>query len=191
MVLIFKNFLSTDECNQLNDWADLGVKNKWLDSGCDVNSMWDYKNRVTSRAYADRFEYSPEIYKVQTKITNFLQLEDLEKSVAGQGKDGIVVNCIFDGGNLFAHKDHREGKDKELEVLRCNVMTRKPEFGGHLYVDDKKIDLDAGDLHCYLPSMLSHYATEVKGQISRVLWMFGYQCSIERFNKICLNQKQT
>jgi hypothetical protein len=32
MVLIFKNFLSNDECNQLNDWADLGVKNKWLDS---------------------------------------------------------------------------------------------------------------------------------------------------------------
>lgn len=191
MVLIFKDFLSNNECNKLNKWVDLGVQNKWLDSGSNLNSSWEYKNRFTSRPYSDRFEYSSDVYDVQNKISKFLGIVDLPKSVAGGGKNGIVVSCTFDGGDCFAHKDHKEGKYRELEVLRCNIMTRSAESGGQLYVGGNKINLNAGDLHFYLASTIEHSVTEVKGKTSRVLWMFGYQCSVKRFNELCLIHKQT
>jgi len=185
-MLIINNFLSIDECNQLNDWVDLGVKNKWLDSGISRGSGWQYKDRVTTRNYGDRFDYPGVVYGVFEKITERLQLKDLAKSVKGGGKNGIVVSCTFPGGDVYPHADPREGN---LEVLRCNIMTRSAEEGGELHVGGNKIDINVGDLHCYLPSTIEHYVTEVKGQTSRVLWMFGYQCSIERFNELCQAQK--
>lgn len=180
-VLVFPNFLTQVECNQLNDWVDLGVKNKWLDVGMSRGSGWQYKDRVTTRNYGNRFNYPDIVYDVFNKITKKLKLEHLHKSVAGAGKDGIVVSCTFNGGDVYPHKDPKEGN---LEVLRCNVMTRAPNTGGELFVGSKKIEIQVGDLHCYLPSIVEHYVTEVKGETSRVLWMFGYQCSIEQFNQI-------
>jgi hypothetical protein len=173
-VLIFKNFLDVSSCNQLNDWVDLGVENKWLSFG---NS----EGRVTTRNYGEKFEYPNIAYEVFDKITNKLSLQDLSKSVIGKGKNGIVASCTFPKGNLYVHTDPKEG---ELEVLRCNIMTRSAESGGELYVGGNKIDINVGDLHCYLASTVEHYITEVKGKTSRVMWMFGYQCSQERFNKL-------
>jgi hypothetical protein len=180
-VLVFKNFLDADTCNQLNEWVDLGVEKKWLDKGLNRGTGWQYSNRLTTRNYADRFEYPTIVYDVFNKITTELNVKDLHKSVSGGGKDGIVVSCIFNDGDTYAHIDPKEG---ELEVLRCNVMTRSAEEGGELFVGGNKIDINVGDLHCYLPSTIEHYVTKVKGQTPRVLWMFGYQCSQERFDRI-------
>ena len=188
MVLIFKNFLSNDECIKLNKWVDLGIKNKWLDKGINRGSDWVYENRLTTRSYAKKFDYSDEVYEVQNKIDKFLGITDVPKSVIGGGKNGIVVSCTYAGGDVYEHIDPKEDS---LEVLRCNIMTRGAENGGELYVGGIKIDINVGDLHCYLPSTVKHYVTEVKGQTSRVLWMFGYQCSTKKFNELCLTHKQT
>jgi hypothetical protein len=187
MVIVFKNFIDQSTCEQMNEWVDLGVKNKWLDCGISRGSGWRYSERVTTRNYEDRFEYPAIIYDVFDRITKKLNVADLSKSVVGAGKNGVVVSCTFTGGDVYPHKDPKEG---ELEVLRCNIMTRNSEAGGELYIGGKKVDIGVGDLHCYLPSVVEHYVTEVKGQISRIMWMFGYQCSTERFEQICKNQKQ-
>ena len=179
-VLVFKNFLSVSECSQLNDWVNLGVQNKWLDEGLS-RGKWGYKERLTTRAYGDRFDYSPEVYAVQDKITKFLKLKDLATSVAGGGKNGIVVSYTLNGGDTYEHIDPKEDS---LEVLRCNVLTNKPAEGGELFVDGEKIDQAAGDLHCYLSSTVRHYVTETKGNVPRILWMFGYQCAVDRFDNI-------
>jgi hypothetical protein len=183
-VLIFKNFLDIDTCNQLNEWVDAGVEKKWLDKGISRDSGWGYEGRFTTRNYGNRFEYADIVYETQKKIDEFLDIADLTKSVMGGGKNGIVVSCTFNGGDVYKHIDPKEG---ELEVLRCNVITRSAEDGGELYVGGNKIDINVGDLHCYLPSTVEHYVTEIKGQTSRVLWMFGYQCSLERFEKLWLS----
>lgn len=180
-VLVFPNFLTQDECAQLNTWSDLGIKNKWLDVGLNRTNGWSYKNRLTSRRYGDRFDYPKVAHDIFDKITNKLNLLDLEKSIVGGGKDGIVVSCTFDGGDVYPHTDPKEGN---LEVLRCNILTQSAEDGGELFVGGKKIDIKVGDLHCYLPSTIEHYVTEVKGQTPRILWMFGYQCPAERFAQI-------
>lgn len=181
LVLIFKKFLDIDTCNQLNEWVDAGVEKKWLDKGLNKGENWGYDFRSTTRNYGNRFEYASVVYEVEKRINTFLDIADLPKSIIGGGKDGIVVSCTFNGGDVYKHIDPKEG---ELEVLRCNVMTRSAEEGGELYIGGNKIDINVGDLHCYLPSTIEHYVTEVKGETSRVLWMFGYQCSQERFNRI-------
>jgi hypothetical protein len=176
-VIVFKNFLDKDVCQELNDWVELGVKNKWLDLSV---SDWISEKRKTTRMYSDRFEYPKVAYDVFEKITNKLSLTDLAKSVAGGGKDGMVVSYTTDGGSTYEHLDRKEGS---LEVLRCNILTSKPTGGGELFVDNKKVELNQGDLHCYLPSVVKHYATETKGDVSRILWMFGYQISEEQWQK--------
>lgn len=177
-VLIFKNFINEEICNELNNWVLLGVKNKWLDVG---QTCWKSEKRKTTRMYGDRFNYPNIAYTVFENITKKLELHDLKKSVAGGGKDGIVVNYTPNGGDTFEHLDRKEG---EFEVLRCNILTSKPTNGGELFVDGKEIKINVGDLHCYLPSVVRHNVLETKGNIPRIMWMFGYQCSVERFEKL-------
>lgn len=181
-ILIIKNFLSEKECTALNTWVDLGVQNSWLDKGlCMPAGTWTETKRLTSRPYGKRFDYSSEVYAVQDKITKTLKIEDLQKSAVGGGKNGIVVSYTLNGGDVYKHIDPKEG---DLEVLRCNILSKAAESGGELYIGGDKIDIGVGDLHCYLPSTVEHYVTEVKGQTPRTLWMFGYQCSVDRFNKL-------
>jgi hypothetical protein len=180
-ILVRKNFLSTQECAQLNTWVEKGVEKKWLDAGISRNSEWNYQDRVTTRNYGDRFEYPPIAYQISKRITDFLGLHDLPKSIVGGGKDGIVVSCTFPNGDVYPHQDPMED---QFHVLRCNVMTQAADDGAQLFIGGKKIDIDIGDLHCYLPSNIKHYVTTVKGKTPRIMWMFGYQISIEKFNTL-------
>lgn len=180
-LLIKHKFLDQSNCLLMNQWVEEGVKNKWLDAGLIPGQGWIAEKRKTTRFYGDRFDYPEIVYKVFNQITDFLGVHDLEKSVFGGGKNGVVVSCIYPGGDVHLHTDPLEnGK----EVLRCNVMTQAPDDGGELFINDEKINIGVGDLHCYLPSCNPHYVTEVKGNTPRILWMFGYQCSLEEFEKL-------
>ena len=180
-VFFHRNFLSSQECNALNDWVSLGVENKWLDAGISRGSDWQYKSRLTTRNYGDRFEYPPLVHQVSNKISNLLGLQDAPKSVVGGGKDGVVVSYTLPTGDVYAHTDPMEDN---LHVLRCNVMTQAADAGAELFIGGKKIDIGVGDLHCYLPSDVEHYVTTAKGNTPRIMWMFGYQISKEKFLKI-------
>ena len=175
MVLIIKSFLSDSETEDLNRWVDEGVHVGHLGPGLSRGSF-GYDLRYTSRFYRDNFEaYDITAYAVRKRITDVLSLHGLRESVAGGGRDGIVVSCTKHGGDVYPHRDPKEGNG--VDVLRCNIMTRKPESGGLLYVGGSHIDINAGDLHCYLASDVPHHVSTVSGPISRVLWMFGYQIS--------------
>jgi hypothetical protein len=173
----------------MNNWVDEGVKKKWLDNGISRGSDWEYQKRVTTRNYADRFEYSPVVYQVFNQISEHLGLQDIPKSTTGAGKNGVVVSCTFPGGDVYPHRDPMEGPD--LHVLRCNIMTRDSDSGGQLFIGGDKIDIGVGDLHCYLPSAVEHYVTPVEGNTSRIMWMFGYKMSIIDFLKLKRQHYQT
>lgn len=184
-VFVIPRFISNETCSALNNWVDQGVKEKWLDSGMSRGSGWEYQKRVTTRNYADRFEYSPVVFQVFDKITDHLGLKDVPKSTIGAGKDGVVVSCTFPGGDVYSHKDPMEGYN--LHVLRCNIMSRDSDAGGQLFIGGKYIDIGVGDLHCYLPSAIEHYVTPVEGNTSRIMWMFGYKMSIIDFLELKKN----
>jgi len=180
-VLLKKNFLSLQECAQLNSWVEEGVDKKWLDTAFDRPTGFGYTKRLTTRAYGPRFEYPEVVYQISNMITDFLDLHSTPKSLAGGGKNGIIVSCTFPGGDLFSHTD---GMDDGLHVLRCNVMTQAADDGAELFIGGNKIDIEVGDLHCYLASAVEHGVTEVKGTTPRIMWMFGYQITPKRFAQI-------
>ena len=60
-------------------------------------------------------------------------------------------------------------------------MSQKTEDGAKLYIDGKHIDIEVGELHCYLPSDVKHYVTTAEGDTPRIMWMFGYQVSKKEF----------
>ena len=164
-----QNFLSQEDCNILNDWVDEGVKNKWLDFGISRKQS-NYTKRVTSRLYGNRFEYPQIVLDISNRIRKFCGV-DSYGLIEGHGRDGVVVSCTFLGGDVYKHQDPKN--QNELSALRCNVMTRGSDAGGKLYVGGEHIDIEVGELHCYLASDFEHYVTEVEGDTSRVLWMFG------------------
>lgn len=175
-IKIFPNFITPEEAQEMNEWVNEGVKNGWLDVGLSgLQPKWDYALRYTTRNYGNRFDKYPDVvYNVYDRITKLLGLESTPKSVIGGGKDGIVVSCTFPSGCVHEHKDPKEGN---LEVLRCNILTQAADFGGELFLNDERIDISVGDLHCYLPSKYPHYVTQVNGSTNRILWMFGYAIS--------------
>jgi hypothetical protein len=165
----YKNFLSTEDCAALNAWADKAVQNKWMDAGISSEGS-GYKKRFTSRLYADRFEYPQIVRDISNHIRSFCGVTSYPL-IEGHGGDGVVVSCTFSGGNVYAHQDPRSLGG--LSTLRCNVMTRAADAGAELYIGGQLVSIEVGELHCYLVSEFEHYVTEVQGETSRVLWMFG------------------
>ena len=164
-----KNFVTPQECDELNAWADEGVVNKWLDVGISRGKS-NYGKRVTSRLYAERYEY-PEIVRIiSSRIRGFCGVSNYE-IIQGHGRDGAVVSCTFPGGDVYEHQDPRNTNG--FAALRCNVLTRAADSGGVLYLEGEAVPLEVGELHCYLASEHAHAVSEVVGGTSRVLWMFG------------------
>lgn len=165
-----KNFLSLENCAALNAWVDEGVKKKWLDAGVTVNSApYEATKRVTSRMYGHRFDYPQIVLNISSRIRKFCGV-DSYGLIEGHGKNGVVVSCTFNRGNIHPHCDP---KNDGLSALRCNVMTRAANAGAELYVGGQLVDVEVGELHCYLASDFEHYVTDVAGETPRILWMFG------------------
>jgi len=178
-----KNFLTREECSALNAWVDEGVEKEWLNVGIGAsrngNAPIAYENgklvylhnkRFTTRLSGHRFEYPQIVLDISNRIRAFCGI-DSYGLIEGHGRDGVVVSCTFGGGDVYKHLDSpsKEG----LATLRCNIMTRAADAGGVLYIGGKLVDHEVGELHCYLASEFEHYVTEVGGDTSRVLWMFG------------------
>jgi hypothetical protein len=167
-----KNFLSLEECAELNAWVDEATAKNWLDAGLDgKGGTYDKDKRVTSRFYGERFEHPQLALDISKRIRSFYGVDSYDLIDNGHGRDGIVISNIFNGGHTFAHTDPTSPKG--LFALRLNVMTRKPISGGVLHLRDKPIDLEVGELHCYLATSYRHDVSTVVGDVSRILWMFG------------------
>ena len=176
-----KQFISQFQCDEMNEWVNCAIEKKWLDFGIDPDLGWAYQKRLTTRAYGNRFEYPEIVYQIFEKISETLGLTDLPKSIAGGGRGGVVVSCTYADGDVYEHIDPMEG---DRHVLRCNIMSQKADLGADLYIGNKRIDVEVGELHCYLPSDVPHYVTTAKGRTPRIMWMFGYQCSKDRFERL-------
>jgi hypothetical protein len=179
-VTVIPDFITQEECNILNSWVQKAIDSKWLDCGVTTGGI-KYSNRLTTRMYADRFyQYDDLVYKIRDRICQVLNIQHLPLSTSGGGKHGIVVSNTFPGGDVYLHSDPKEGN---VEVLRCNIITQMAESGAKLTVANKTYDVKLGDLHCYLASKYLHSVSTVGGNISRILWMFGFQISDSGWEK--------
>jgi hypothetical protein len=168
-VKIFKNFLSKKECEELNKIALQGINEGWCYKGIQDHKH-NYNLRFTSRLHMANSEYPQFVRDMSDRIRKFVGINTFPL-IVGHGKDGVVVSVTFKGGSVYKHRDPRSTEG--LLTYRCNILTQANEEGCELYVDNKKIEIEVGDLHCYMVSELPHYVTEAKGDTPRIMWMFG------------------
>lgn len=164
---ITPNFITPEECSLLNSWVYEGVNKGWLDSGMCTGRRTN--KRLTSRLYGHRFVYPQVALNLSKRIRNFAGIGTYP-IINGHGRNGVVVSYTKPRGDVYKHKDPKE---LNMSALRCNIMTQDAEDGAELFVNDNKVDIKVGDLHCYLASDFEHYVTEVKGNTPRIMWMFG------------------
>ena len=176
---ILPNFLSQEGCSVLSSIADSGVKEGWVTPGLASVQGGLTHLRLTSRFYGSRVKLPKEISTVEARIVESCRLEGKSR-VVGHGTGGVVVSITYEGGSVHKHKD--PSSSNGLATLRCNILTRKPEKGGFLYLEGNLVKVNQGDLHCYLASEHEHYVSEVYGPVSRVLWMFGAHVAADDWN---------
>lgn len=178
-VKIYKNFLPKQQCDALNAIANRGVKEGWVNKGVDYQNH-SYTKRLTSRMHMANAEYPQLVRDISDRVRKFVGVNDLP-IIVNHGKDGVVVSYTMQGGGVYPHKDPRS--DDGLPTYRCNILTQANEQGGDLYVGGQKIDVEIGDLHCYMVSEVEHYVTEAKGATPRIMWMFGAHIPKEHWGK--------
>jgi hypothetical protein len=178
-VKVYKNFLSNDECQMLNNIA-LANTNNWFGFGLSHNVFID--TRLTTRLYMENKTYTQEVLDVSKKVRAFVGVDKFPL-IYDHGSNGVVVSITYQNGDVPIHQDPKSAKG--LPAYRCNILTQTNEDGAELYVDGKKINVEAGDLHCYMASELPHFVTTAKGKTPRIMYMFGayipkeYWCEYE------------
>jgi hypothetical protein len=183
---IYPNFATQEEIKVLNAWTELGVINKWLDEGFSEYGLHTDR-RLTSRQYAGRYNIPNEIIAISNRVRDFVGVNTYP-IIDLNGKNGVVVNYTLSGGDVYKHKDPRNFDG--LATLRCNILTQKADTGGVLYVEGQQVDVEVGDLHCYLVSEHEHWVTTVGGNTPRIMWMFGAHVPAEDWNSGKIEVKQ-
>lgn len=167
---VIKGFLPEADCIELNAWTEHAAKNGLLSTGLTRNGLTN--NRLTSRLNSFKYVYPQLVIDTSNKVREFVGVSEYPL-ITGHGRDGVVVSYTTNGGDVYKHRDPSSQTDPNLGTLRCNILTQKPEAGGELYVEGRKIELEVGDLHCYMVSKYHHWATPVVGNTARIMWMFG------------------
>jgi hypothetical protein len=177
-VAVVRNYLDTASCEQLNQWALDATAQGKLGPGLNLVEGGHWTNfkgviaqkRYTSRTYAHNFIYPELVRDIFTRIKTELNLKNAAVSSMG-GRDGVVVSCTYPGGDLYLHKDLKEGPT--VSLLRVNILSKAAQSGGLIHVEDAVFDLQQGDMMAYLVDEYEHSVETVEGNDPRIMWMFG------------------
>lgn len=173
-----KNFLSQEDCNYLNNWTRYAVQAGLLGRGITTNGI-SYDKRLTSRMCSDVYVYPKIVRDISSKIRHYCNISKYPL-ITGHGRDGVVVSYTLEGGDVYPHKDPKSSEG--LATLRCNILTQKSGTGARLFIEDTEVDVQVGELHCYLVSEHTHYVTENTSEVPRIMWMFGAHVPPEDWN---------
>jgi predicted 2-oxoglutarate/Fe(II)-dependent dioxygenase YbiX len=129
--------------------------------------------RITNSHKTDS-QYPAEIYNIRQRLISTYNLQDA--LLLNYATDGIVVSLIYDGGDVFRHKDTflLTGDAADTAVLRCNLLVSAAETGGDVIVDDTIYPLQPGDVIMYPSTDYDHEVTTCHGTAPRILVMFGF-----------------
>ena len=158
---IFKNFLSEQECSDLNKWI-LDNKDKSFFKDAGMNGT-----RVTTR-YSENVPFPKNVFFIKKKLIDRLQLIEVKHPPFCEG---MVASYAPVGDILYMHKDPiwEEG----FKTLHCNVVLSDSE-GGFPIIEDEVLKIKKGDMWCYLVSDVYHSCSIVTGSIPRTMWIFGF-----------------
>ena len=160
---IYNDFITDQECEILNTWI-LENKNKsfFKDAGMEGN-------RITTR-YSNENEiiYPQTAFEIKNKIICKLNLQNYKKTPYPYG---MIASCAFKGDTCYKHLDPQwhEG----YTTLHCNVKL-SDSLNGNLIIQNETVEVKKKDLWIYEVSKINHGSDEVKGEIPRTMWIFGF-----------------
>ncbi len=177
-VAVARNYLDKDSCEQLNQWVLEAVAQGKMGRGITTAEGTHYLSynrvftdrRYTSRMYSENYEYPQLVKDIFTRIKTELNLKNAPVSSNG-GRDGVVVSCTYPGGDVYLHKDPKEGAS--ISLLRVNILSKAAQEGGTIHVEDAVFNLQQGDMMAYLVDEYEHYVEPVESGGPRIMWMFG------------------
>ena len=174
MIKIFKNFLSLEECDELNTWT---INNYSQPYFTDPNMDSYHKGtRFTTRGENKVINYPDKVYQIQDKIQSLLNIQNPLYPTAFY--NGIVNGFGLEHGGIFEHRDPIYYP--ETITVHCNFLTQKSIDGGVTIIEGTEYDIDEGDMLMYAVSEIDHKVTEIIGEKLRILWCYGF----------CLNSKK-
>jgi len=92
----------------------------------------------------------------------------------------MTINHYED--NAYTH-EHIDVAHEGFVHVRCNVVLKKPQLGGHPIIDGEPIMVDLHDMWLCLASMEQHASAPIKGG-QRTVFSFGAYVPVEQVNKI-------
>lgn len=163
---LVKNFITQEEAIALNMFVLNSVAKNEFSYG---TASFNGSKHLVSR-FNKELEFPKLAMQIKDRIQQRLKLEDKDTHTLWN-KSGIIVSCSFNGSEVVPHKDVKQ-YDKSL--LRCNVLSSAAEKGGVLTVEGKEFELDALSMYLCLVSEYTHSVSKIEGETPRILWQFGF-----------------
>lgn len=160
-----KNFLTPEECAQLNNVTQYGYDNGMMTLG--INTTLRYTSRIDTSLYT----YPQGVLDLAARVRSYCGVSNYP-IIYGQGSDAIVTNYMPTDADIFSYRAFTNPEDGAAQFWAF-IVTQAPESGGVLQINSVNYPVDAGELFCYLTSEVTQYTTPVVGPTTRICWMFG------------------
>lgn len=169
-VTIIRNFLSKEECSELNEWAIQNENKEFFKTGKEA------ENRKTTR-YSKNIEFKYPILILE-KFQHFKKEFGVENlNNIEQGKNGIICAISTNGSILRKHKDPSHNNFNSFHLV---IQTSKSEIGGELVINDRVYKVNEGDVLCFFADCNEHYTTENIGSKPRIVWILGIKMNFKK-----------
>lgn len=111
--------------------------------------------------------YPKEVLEVKNQIVSAFNLTDKQQEPLYRDFCGFIT----EGG--FVHK-HKDPNKNGLIHTRFNVLVSKPTEGGLVFIDNKEVFVEEGNVWVCKAGLYEHWTTPVIGNKPRIILSFGF-----------------
>lgn len=160
-----KNYLTPEECAQLNSVTQYGYDNGQMTLG--INTELRYTSRLNTSLYT----YPQGVLDLATRIRTYCGVASYP-IITGQGTDAIVTNYMLTNADIFSYQAQQNPNTGAAQFWAF-VVTQASDGGAILQLNGVDYPVEVGELYCYLTSEVNQYTTHLTGTTPRICWMFG------------------
>lgn len=155
---VIPDFMSEEHREEIRQWGEFVYKEK-------SQVVFIQANRYRKNTIS-----VPEVlFTYSQKVMDELVLYDYEPTL------DMFINLHKDGQQVKPHIHNPKWCGWEGFIdLRCNILITKPKEGGMPILEDKRYEINAGDLIIF-DGGKDHYTDVVKGE-NRFLISYGFYC---------------
>lgn len=180
---VLRNFLFETDVKELNQWTlDNCAQDFFEDANMDPdNPGTRFTTRFPNESVASNIDYPDIAHIIRKRIIKYFLLENYQSPPSYS--HGIVNGIGYSGGRIEKHIDPTYYPRKK--TVHFNAITQKANEGGHTIINGVEYsDINSTDLLIYQVSEVYHEVTETKGNVPRILWVFGFCLDDKKIKEI-------